>query len=92
VGEIMDFSNKTPYKKTPIFNAKNVPKTILEKHNTAEGVWGKLVIVSGTLKFVDLETDEVFILNEGEFKIIEPTKWHKLILIDDPQFYIEFYK
>ena len=49
VSEIMDLSDKTPYKKTPIFNAKNVPKAILEKHNTKEGVWGKLIVNKGRL-------------------------------------------
>ena len=88
----MDLSDKTPYKKTPIFNAKNAPKAILEKHNTKEGVWGKLVVISGTLKFIDLENDKEVVLVEGEFQIIEPTKWHKLVLIDNPEFYIEFFK
>lgn len=50
------------------------------------------MVISGTLKFVDLETDEGILIGEGEFKIIEPTKWHKLVLIDNPEFYIEFYK
>lgn len=88
----MDLTNKTPYKKTPIFNAQNVPKAILEKHNTKEGVWGKLVVLSGTLKFVDLENGKELVLGKGEFQIIEPTKWHKLILIENPEFYIEFFK
>jgi tellurite methyltransferase len=92
VSEIMDLSDKTPYKKTPIFNKKNVPKAILEKHNTKEGVWGKLVVVSGTLKFIDLEKDEEVVLDKGEFQIIEPTKWHKVVLIDNVEFFIEFYK
>lgn len=88
----MDLSDKTPYKKTPIFNAKNVPKAILEKHNTKEGVWGKLVVVSGSLKFIDIDKGEEVILIKGKQQIIEPTKWHKIVLIDNPEFYIEFFK
>ncbi len=92
MSNIMDLSDKTPYKKTPIFNAKNVPKAILDRHNTKEGIWGKLVVVSGTLKFIDLEKGSEFILGKGQFQIIEPTKWHRLELIDNPEFYIEFFK
>jgi len=88
----MDLSDKTSYKKTPIFNAKNVPKAILEKHNTKEGVWGKLIVIKGRIKFLDLEKESEVILETGEFQIIEPTKWHKVVLIDDVEFFIEFYK
>ena len=88
----MDLRDRTPYKKTAIFNVKNVPKAILKRHNTKEGVWGRLVILSGSLVFIDLEKNEEFVLKKGEFHIIEPTKWHRLVLIDNPEFYIEFFK
>lgn len=49
------------------------------------------MVVSGTLKFIDLEKDSEVVLRKGQFQIIEPTKWHKLELIDNPEFYIEFF-
>lgn len=40
-----------PYKTMPVWTAQSIPKAFLEKHNTKEGTWAKLTILSGSLVF-----------------------------------------
>ncbi len=46
-----------PYKTMPVWTAQSIPKAFLEKHNTKEGTWAKLTILSGSLVFYQLSPD-----------------------------------
>ena len=39
------------YKRMPVWNKDSLPKMFQEKHNTKEGTWGKITVLSGKLKF-----------------------------------------
>jgi tellurite resistance-related uncharacterized protein len=57
------------YKSTPEFSEETVPAGLLKDHSLKSGVWGRLVVLEGSLRFC-----------EGELRIeVKPeTRWHIL--------------
>ena len=58
------------YKTLPIWNVKTLPKSFKECHNTKEGVWAKLKILSGSLVM------EYSVVHQPE--MIKPRQYHKI--------------
>ncbi|WP_445177075.1 DUF1971 domain-containing protein [Psychromonas algarum] len=89
-----DFVN---YKTTPLFTKTNIPKLFLFEHNTKAGVFGKICVTSGSLKFFGFrerrgEIEKEVIINAGETGISPPEYWHKVeFLTDDTEFKVQFY-
>ncbi|MBU2970835.1 DUF1971 domain-containing protein [Pseudoalteromonas sp. C2R02] len=89
-----DFIN---YKTTKSLNKENVPKMFLHLHNTRNGVYGKICVLAGTLKFYGFtdrrgEIEKEITIKMGEHAISPPQYWHKVeFLSDDTQFVVEFY-
>ena len=85
------------YKQMPVWSADTVPPAFLARHNTQEGTWGKLHVLSGRLKFYKLdEADNVLsaveITPESGVHTIEPQQWHKIEpLGDDLSVQLEFH-
>ncbi len=62
------------YKKTPEFDETSIPKGLLKSHQTKEGVWGKIVVIEGKLKYKITEPEEeITILSDDIPGVIEPT-------------------
>ena len=80
------------YKATPNFNQDSIPKAILNRHNTKEGTWGRLVVLSGSVIFVDLENDREIISTPERPVNIVPQAWHHLKVCGDVELKVEFYK
>lgn len=85
-------NNVVLYKKTPEFNQDNIPKGLLSSHQTKEGVWGKIIVLKGELKFKINKIEQEIILNNDTFGIVEPTIFHEVKPMGKVKFYIEFYK
>jgi len=85
-------SNVAPYKKTPKFDETSIPKGLLKAHQTKEGVWGKIVVLEGQLKYKMTEPEEEIILNDDVFGVVEPTKFHEVEPMGRVRFYVEFYR
>jgi len=89
-----DFIN---YKSTPLFTKTNIPKMFLHLHNTKAGVYGKIIVTKGQLKFFGFaerrsEVEQEIILENGESAISPPEYWHKVeFLTEDTEFYVDFY-
>lgn len=84
--------NLVAYKRTPEFNASSIPSGLLHSHNTKAGVWGKIVILEGTLTYRILEPIlEEVLLSSNQSGIIEPTIKHQVIPHQGVRFYVEFY-
>lgn len=69
-----DFIN---YKSTPIFTPDNIPKMFLHLHNTRAGVYGKIKVISGQLKFYGFterrgEIEQEIVIKQGEIAISPP--------------------
>lgn len=85
------------YKSTDIFDSTNVPKMFLHEHNTRAGVFGKISVLSGSLRFYGFnkrrgDIEQKITLLPGDTAISPPQYWHKVeLLTDDTQFIVEFY-
>ena len=86
-------ANVESYKKTPEFTETTVPDGLLKDHQTKEGVWGKIVILEGSLEYTILEPDEEVIkLTENNCGVVEPIVLHHIKPLGRVRFYVEFYR
>lgn len=85
------------YKSTPTFTKDNVPKMFIHRHNTRAGVYGKICVLQGTLKFYGFssskgEVEQEVIIQADQHAISPPQYWHKVeFLTDDCQFQVQFF-
>jgi tellurite resistance-related uncharacterized protein len=82
-----------PYKRTPDFTESTVPAGLLRSHNTKDGVWGKIVVLEGTLLYRILEPQvEEIPLSVSRFGVVEPTVKHEVVPSAGVRFYVEFHR
>ena len=85
------------YKRMPLWTKDTMPEAVQRKHNTKVGTWGKITVLKGKLKFVELTEDgeEVasHIFEAGEDNpMVQPQAWHRVeALTDDVEWFLEFY-
>ena len=85
--------NVTPYQKTPQFNETSIPKGLLKAHQTKNGVWGKIVVLEGELRYTINEPIlETYVLDENNHGVVEPTVYHEVAPLGEVRFYVEFYR
>lgn len=86
--------NVVAYSKTATFTQSTIPKGLLNSHTTKAGTWGKICILSGTLKYVIEDRDPLFeiTLSDVRFGVVEPESKHHVEPIGKVEFYVEFYK
>ncbi len=81
------------YKKTPEFTADSTPKGLLKDHSTKEGVWGKIIVLSGKLEYTILEpTVKTIELNPATYGIVEPMVKHYIKPLGSVTFHVEFFR
>ena len=85
------------YKRMPVWNKDTMPEAVQRKHNTKVGTWGKITVLKGILKFIEL-TEEGKVIAEHLFKagtdnpMAQPQAWHRVeAATDDVEWYLEFY-
>ena len=85
------------YKRMPVWNKDTMPEAVQRKHNTKVGTWGKITVLKGILKFIEL-TEEGEVIVEHLFKagadnpMAQPQAWHRVeAATDDVEWYLEFY-
>tara|TARA_B110000495_G_scaffold179755_1_gene173365 strand:- start:102 stop:539 length:438 start_codon:yes stop_codon:yes gene_type:complete len=78
--------NFIPYKKTPVFTEESLPSGLKNDHSTKTGVWGKIILIEGTLQYRvnSLKTDTVLFPNEPG--IILPEILHSVALLGPVNF------
>ena len=81
----------------PVWNKDTMPEAVQRKHNTKVGTWGKITVLKGTLKFIEL-TEEGEIIAEHLFEagadnpMAQPQAWHRVeAATEDVEWYLEFY-
>lgn len=85
------------YKRMPIWTVDTMPEAVQRKHNTKVGTWGKITVLTGELKFIEMTEDgeEVaeYIFKAGQDNpFAQPQAWHRVeALTDDLEWYLEFY-
>ena len=82
---------------TPFFTQASVPQALLKHHNTAEGVFGQLCVMAGTVTYYGfpdkqtMEAERIITIKAGEFTTIPPQYWHRVELSEDAQFNVNFW-
>ncbi len=78
---------------TAEFDERSVPQGLLRAHRVADGVWGRLVVTSGSLRFV-FEDDqaEPTTVAAGGTQVIPPARPHHVELTGPVTFHVEFHR
>ena len=84
------------YKSTPLFTAQTTPAALQGDHSTKSGVWGAIQVRTGRLRYivtdVRRETAAVELTPQGPAGVVEPTILHRVELLGDVEFEVEFWK
>jgi len=81
------------YQQTPEFTEATVPAGLLRRHSTKPGVWGRIHLLEGALRYRILEPEfEEVELKPGLDGIVEPEVPHEVEPIGRVRFYVEFSK
>jgi len=84
--------NVVAYKRTPEFEESTVPSGLLNSHQTKEGVWGKIVVLSGKLLYTIQQPFEEIVLDSNQYGVVEPTILHHVKPLGQVSFFVEFYQ
>ena len=86
-------ANVAHYKSTPEFNQADTPGGLQRNHTTAAGVWGRIVVHQGSLRYVIEEPEiEEHLLVPGTVGIVEPQVAHHVVIDGPVRFCVEFYR
>lgn len=70
-----------------------VPNALLNKHMAPKGKVGLLLVKTGSCNFVwEDNLDDVFVIDKNNPFVIEPERFHHVIITNNVVFKIEFYK
>ena len=80
------------YKKTPVFTEASIPVNLKKDHSTKIGVWAKIIVIAGKLRYRvnALETDTQ--LSPAKFGVVVPEVLHSVEPLGEVCFFVEFYK
>ena len=84
--------NVVAYKRTPEFTEETVPSGLLHSHQTKASVWGKIVVLEGQLRYSISEPEEVILLDQNVYGVVEPAVLHEVKPLGKVRFYVEFYR
>ena len=77
---------------TPEFDETNLPSGLRSSHKVARGVWGNVVVRSGSIDFVfDDDARTLRTLDTGDTQPIPPERVHHLEVTGAVRLVIEFY-
>ena len=78
---------------TEVFDHDTVPAGLLRAHRVADGVWGRLVVLDGTVRFVFEDApDDPIVVASGGAVAIPPGRLHHVELDGPARFAVEFYR
>jgi len=79
------------YAESPIFTENTVPEKLTTLHDTKSGVWGRLCVLDGRLKYIIPGPPLLSsIIKAGDIGIIRPEELHRVEMIGPVKFKIEF--
>ncbi|MGO2154508.1 MAG: DUF1971 domain-containing protein [Serratia proteamaculans] len=83
---------------TPFWDKDSVPKALLTHHNTKKGVYGRLSVMRGAVKYIgfksehDSQPEIEVIISAGQFGVSPPEYWHRIELLTlDTYFNLDFF-
>ena len=81
-----------PYSRTPVFSPETVPVALQSENTTRAGVWAKIVVTAGRLRYHVRLLERVVELTAGESAVVVPEVPHRVELLADTRFYVEFFR
>ena len=79
------------YKQTRAFSHDTVPAGLTRAHTTRAGVWGRIRILEGTLRYRILEPElEEHLLTPDRLGVVEPEVPHEVEVVGPVLFRVEF--
>ena len=83
--------NAVPYQRTRDFSEVTVPDALRRRHTTKPGVWGRICVLEGFLRYRILEPrQEEHTLSPELPGIVEPEVPHEVQPLGPVRFYVEF--
>ncbi len=83
-------SDAEVYRRTPSFDETTVPRALLEEHSTKAGVWGRIVVEEGLLRYEAPEpSPDSWVLRPGVPGIIAPEQKHRVAPVGHVRFHVE---
>jgi tellurite resistance-related uncharacterized protein len=80
-----------PYRRTEEFSESTVPAGLLRRHTTRRGVWARIRVIEGSLRYRILEPEiEEHVLSPDASGIVEPEVPHEVAPMGQVRFYVEF--
>ena len=79
------------YKRTPDFDQHSVPRGLQTDHQTRAGVWGRIVIEDGSLRYHVDQKDVHRDLAAHTAGVIVPQLVHRVEITGDVRFFVEFH-
>jgi tellurite resistance-related uncharacterized protein len=80
-----------PYHRTAEFTESTVPRGLLRRHTTKPGVWGRICVLEGSLRYRILEpVQEEQLLSAERYGVVEPEVHHEVEPVGRVRFYVEF--
>ena len=81
------------YAGTPEFTEESIPENLLKSHRTKAGIWGRIVVLEGGLRYRILEPEiRAFELSPGNPGLVEPEVAHEVEPMGRVRFRVEFYR
>ena len=79
------------YRRTPEFSEDSIPAALTRQHATKAGVWGRICVSRGSLRYRILAPQpEEHILSPERPGIVEPEIPHRVEPIGEVRFFVEF--
>ena len=80
-----------PYRSTPVFDEASLPPVLRRDHSLKAGTWGRLRVLSGSLRYTVSETGEAWVLEAGQTQTIFPEQLHFVEPLGAMEMQVDFY-
>lgn len=80
-----------PYRTTPLFDERTLPRALRNAHSTKAGVWGVLRVIEGCVRFLLEDGSPARLVTPGTPQLIEPEQRHHVELLGPMRMQVEFY-
>lgn len=85
-------NNFIAYKRTFVFTEESVPAALKKDHSTKTGVWAKINVEEGRLRYRVPLLGEEMDLSQNKIGIVVPEVLHSVEPLGKVRFFVEFYK
>ena len=83
----------TPYRSTREFNERTLPPAFTKEHDTKRGVWGRIHVISGRLKYrIGAPIHRDSLIEAPATGIIVPEVPHRVEVLGPVRFFVEFWR